>query len=119
MAVALPSPRTIDADAVPTLRWGIIGTGIAGRFVFAMHSHTTQRAFAVAARNPEKTRAFADEHIIEVVHESASALISDPNVDAVYISTPHPQHHRLALEAIARQACAGGEADRDVGDRGA
>ena len=101
MTVVLPSPRMIEVDSVPTLRWGIIGTGIAGPFVRAMHLHTTQRAVAVAARNPEKTRTFAREHAIEVVYDDASALFADPSIDVVYISTPHPQHHRLALEAIA------------------
>jgi predicted dehydrogenase len=101
MALVLPSPRQIAPDSVPVLRWGIIGTGIANQYVHAMHAHTTQKAVAVAARNPEKTYAFASTHGIEVVHTDASALIADPNVDAVYVSTPHPQHHRQGLEAIA------------------
>ncbi|GAB3391404.1 Gfo/Idh/MocA family oxidoreductase [Humibacter soli] len=101
MTAALPSPRVIAFDSGPALRWGIIGTGIAQQFVSAMHAHTHQRAVAVAARDPQKTRAFAAEHGIEVVHDDTSALVTDPNVDAVYISTPHPNHHALTLEAIA------------------
>jgi predicted dehydrogenase len=97
----LPAPRLIPADSVPALRWGIIGTGIAGSFVHAIHAHTTQRATAVAARDAEKTRAFADEHGIPTVHPTASALINDADIDVVYIATPHPLHHDLALEAIA------------------
>ena len=56
---------------------------------------------AVAARDEAKTRAFAREHGIPTVHGHPTALINDPEVDVVYIATPHPLHHDLALEAIA------------------
>jgi predicted dehydrogenase len=100
MSFTLPAPRPIPADSVPALRWGIIGTGIAGRFVTALHAHTAQRALAVAARDAAKTSAFAAEHGIPNVHKHAAALIADPAVDVVYIATPHPQHFDLAIEAI-------------------
>lgn len=101
MSLTLPEPRLLAADAVPSLRWGVIGTGIAGSFVGALHAHTAQRAVAVAARDRAKTRAFAAEHGIATVHTETSALIGDAEVDVVYIATPHPLHHDLALEAIA------------------
>jgi predicted dehydrogenase len=101
MSVSLPDPRLLAADSVPALRWGVIGTGIAGPFVNALHAHTTQRAVAVAARDAAKTAAFAREHGIGTVHDDVTALIDDPQVDVVYISTPHPLHHGQALEAIA------------------
>ena len=101
MSVSLPSPRLLAADSVPTLRWGVIGTGIAGGFVHALHAHTTQRAVAVAARDAAKTQAFARQHGIGTVHDSPSALVEDPQVDVVYVATPHPLHHDQALEAIA------------------
>jgi predicted dehydrogenase len=101
MTTTLPAPRLIDPVTVPALRWGVIGTGIADRFVEALHAHTTQRAVAVAARDAAKTQAFADRHGIAAVSTGTSALINDPDVDVVYIATPHPLHHALALEAIA------------------
>ncbi len=101
MTLTLPAPRVIDPAAVPVLRWGVIGTGIAGNFVKALHSHTAQRAVAVAARDAARTHAFATEHGIDAVCTDASALIADPDIDVVYIATPHPLHHALALEAIA------------------
>lgn len=101
MTLALPRPRLISADSVPALGWGVIGTGIGGRFVHAIHAHTAQRAVAVAARDEAKTRAFASEHGIPTVHGNPTALINDPGVDVVYIATPHPMHHDFALEAIA------------------
>jgi len=101
MPLSLPAPRLLPADGVPSLRWGVVGTGIAARFVDALHAHTTQRVVAVTARDAEKTADFALEHRIPTVHVSVSALVNDPRVDVVYISTPHPLHRDLALEAIA------------------
>ncbi|EZP26792.1 Gfo/Idh/MocA family protein [Microbacterium oleivorans] len=97
----LPAPRLIDPAAVPALRWGVIGTGIADQFVHAIHAHTVQRAVAVTARDAEKTRAFADAHGIGSVHASVDALVNDPEVDVVYVATPHPLHREQALAAIA------------------
>ncbi len=101
MPPSLPSHRPLPVESVPALRWGVIGTGIAGSFVAALHAHTAQRAVAVAARDAAKTQAFAIDHGIATVHGNPTALIDDPQVDVVYIATPHPLHHDLALEAIA------------------
>ncbi len=101
MSLTLPAPRPLDSVSVPVLRWGVIGTGIAGEFVGAIHAHTAQRAVAVAARDRAKTEAFAAEHSITRVHQNPTALIEDADVDVVYVATPHPLHHDLALEAIA------------------
>jgi predicted dehydrogenase len=101
MTSTLPEPRLIDPASVPALRWGVIGTGIAGNFVKALHSRTAQRAVAVTARDAAKTQAFATEHGIDAVYPDTSALIARPDIDVVYIATPHPLHHDLALEAIA------------------
>lgn len=97
----IPAPRLIDPAAVPALRWGVIGTGIADQFVHAIHAHTVQRAVAVTARDAAKTRAFAERHGIARVHASVDGLLADAEVDVVYVATPHPLHRELALAAIA------------------
>ncbi|MEV5042084.1 Gfo/Idh/MocA family protein [Microbacterium sp. LMI1x-1-1.1] len=97
----LPAPRLIDPAAVPALRWGVIGTGIADQFVHAIHTHTTQRAVAVTARDTTKTHAFAERHGIARTHDSVDELVADPDVDVVYVATPHPLHREQALAAIA------------------
>jgi predicted dehydrogenase len=81
----------------------VLGTGwISSRFTEALHSHTTQRMVAAASRDADRATAFAREHRIERSHGSYEALVSDPDVDVVYVATPHPMHLRdaaLALEA--------------------
>jgi predicted dehydrogenase len=56
---------------------------------------------AVAGRSPERARAFAEAHGIKRWHESHEALVADPQVDIVYVASPHSEHKRLALLAIA------------------
>ncbi len=83
------------------LRWGILATGgIAALFVkdLQMHAHVVS---AVGSRSEVSARAFADRFGIARVHGSYEALCADPEVDAIYVATPHPMHHanaRLALE---------------------
>ena len=66
-----------------------------------MHAHTDQRAVAVAGRSPERAKAFAEAHGIGRWHESHEALVADPKIDIVYVASPHSEHKRLALLAIA------------------
>ncbi len=55
---------------------------------------------AVADRSPERREAAKRRYPWIAIHEDASALIADPNVDAVAIATPVASHFEVALEAI-------------------
>jgi predicted dehydrogenase len=85
------------------LRWGIIGTGgIAQTFALDLELTDSGRIVAVGSRAQDTADAFADTHDIPNRHASYEALVADPEVDAVYVATPHPWHHdnaMLALEA--------------------
>jgi predicted dehydrogenase len=99
----LPEPTFFVPDrGEPRLRWGMIGTGwIAEYFAPAVRRHTTQVLAAVTSRTPERAAAFAARHGIERVHPSAEALVSDPDVDVVYIAAPQSEHLTLGMLAIA------------------
>jgi len=58
------------------------------------------RAVAVSSRSLDRARAFADRHGIERAHGSYPEIIADPDVDVLYVATPHPQHHAIALGAL-------------------
>ncbi|RSM43373.1 gfo/Idh/MocA family oxidoreductase [Amycolatopsis balhimycina DSM 5908] len=85
------------------LRWGIMGTGlIAGVFAEDLKLTGSGVVAAVGSRTAGSAARFADEHRVPVRHSSYEALANDPDVDVVYVATPHPLHHgnaRLALEA--------------------
>lgn len=58
-------------------------------------------ATAVASRSLDRAQAFADRFGVGRAYGSYAEIIADPEVDALYIATPHPQHHRVALAGIA------------------
>jgi len=100
--ISLPEPRFPDPSDAPALRWGVLAPGwIAGNFVRALHRHTGQRVVAVASRDPRRAQAFADEHGVARACSSYDELVADPQVDVVYVASPHPQHPEQALAAIA------------------
>ena len=102
MTFALPSPRTADPMAAPPLRWGMLGTGwIAERFVEALHTYSRQRVVAVGSRTAEKGAQFAAKHGIGRSLVGYEAVAADPEVDIVYVATPHSEHRDNALLAIA------------------
>lgn len=85
-----------------TIRWGILGTGgiaHAQTSDLLAHGHTVT---AVGSRSLASAEAFAGEFGIRTAHGSYEELVADPEVDAVYVATPHPFHApnaTLALEA--------------------
>ncbi|WP_295128024.1 Gfo/Idh/MocA family protein [uncultured Leifsonia sp.] len=100
-ALSLPSPRFPDPADAPALRWGVIGPGgIAADFTDALHAHTTQRMVACGSRSADRSAAFAAAHGVERAHGSYDALVADPEVDVVYVATPHSEHLEHALLAI-------------------
>ncbi|WP_232547237.1 Gfo/Idh/MocA family protein [Propioniciclava soli] len=97
----LPTPRTPDPAEAPPLRWGIIAPGnIAGALAHAVRTHTRQRLVACGSRSAERAEAFAREHGIERAYGSYEQLVADPEVDVVYIASPHSEHRAQALLAI-------------------
>ena len=84
-----------------TFRWGILGTGwIAEMFVTDLRA-TGIEVTAVGSRSQESADAFGSRFGIPPRHASYEALVADPEVDAVYVATPHPMHAANALLAIA------------------
>ncbi len=91
-----------DPMTAPPLRWGVLGPGgIAAAFVTAVHKHTRGQVVAVGSRSRDRAEHFATLHSIQRAHGSYEALVADPRVDAVYVASPHSEHHRHALLAIA------------------
>jgi predicted dehydrogenase len=76
-----------------TLNWGIMGTGkIARTFAKGVAGSTTGRLIAVGSRTHDTAEAFGAEFEIPHRHGSYAALVSDPEVQAIYISLPNHLH---------------------------
>lgn len=69
--------------------------------VTALSRHTRQQVVAVGSRTAESAAAFAARFAIPGVRAGQDELFDDPDVDLVYIASPHSEHHRQALAAIA------------------
>jgi predicted dehydrogenase len=82
------------------LRWGIISTGIiAHTLARSLSMSETGRLVAVASRSQEAASRFGQEFGVLHAHGSYEALLENPEVDAVYIATPHPSHAEWAVRA--------------------
>lgn len=84
------------------VRWGILGAGgIARAFVAGAAGSLTATVAAVGSRDQARARAFARDNGLPhaAAHGSYDALLSDPDIEAVYIATPHPYHAPWAVRA--------------------
>ena len=74
-------------------RWGIIGAGsIAGRFADALAALPNAETFAVGSRSRESADRFAEANGFSRAYGSYEDLAADPDIDVVYVATPHPFH---------------------------
>ncbi|MDO6759185.1 Gfo/Idh/MocA family oxidoreductase [Tamlana sp. 2_MG-2023] len=81
-----------------TINWGIIGLGkIANKFATDLQTVSGAKLYAVASRTQEKANAFAEKFNATKAYDSYKLLAEDPNIDAVYIATPHTFHKENTL----------------------
>lgn len=83
------------------IKWGIIGTGmISSTFATALNSMEDSEIVAVASRSKEKAGEFADRFHIGKAYGSYEELAKDPEIEVVYIGTPHTEHKANAALCI-------------------
>jgi predicted dehydrogenase len=83
------------------IRWAVVGPGrIAEKVVEDFEHVDGARVVAVASRSLQRAADFADRHGVERAYGSYAEVLSDPDVDVLYIATPHPQHAPIALAAL-------------------
>jgi predicted dehydrogenase/aryl-alcohol dehydrogenase-like predicted oxidoreductase len=82
------------------IAWGILGTGaIAHTFARGLAKSRTGKLVAAGSRAQASADAFAKEFGLARAHGSYEALLADPEVQAVYISTPHSSHAEWCIKA--------------------
>ncbi len=90
-------------------RWGILGTGnIAHQFARGLQALDDAELVAVGSRSQETADSFGDEFGVARRYATYEELANDPEVDAIYISSPHQQHKPntlLCLEAGKATLC--------------
>lgn len=92
-----------------TIRWGILATGtIAGAMAEALHAVPAAEIAAVASRTQQRADEFGDEWGIARRYGRYADLAADPDVDVIYVATPHNLHHdnmTLCLNAGKHVLC--------------
>ena len=80
------------------IRWGILGCGrIARKFAADLKLVDDAELIAVGARALSTAEAFASDFPSKHIHGSYEALVSDPEVDVIYVATPHALHHQHVM----------------------
>lgn len=80
------------------IRWGILGCGrIARKFAADLKLVDDAELIAVGARALSTAEAFASDFPSKHIHGSYEALVSDPEVDVIYVATPHALHHEHVM----------------------
>ena len=85
------------------LRWGILGLGkIAGQFCEDLQLIDGSSIEAVGSRSLEKAKAFGGRFDVEKCYASYAELMDDPDVDIIYIATPHDSHMQHTIAAMKK-----------------
>lgn len=83
------------------VRWGMVSAGrIANTFATDMQYVDNAEIVSVGARNLQAAQAFASQYQIPKAVEGYESIYQDPDIDAIYISTPHTFHSEQAIEAL-------------------
>lgn len=78
--------------------WAILGCGkIAGKFSNDLKLLPNANLYATASRDYQRAEQFANEHGFAKAYGSYEEMVADPNVDIVYVATPHSHHHEHAI----------------------
>lgn len=87
-----------------TYRWGILGAGrIADKFCTALNFVNGSEVYAIASRDAENAQAFAAKHNATKFYTSYIDLATDPNIDIIYIATPHAFHYEHTMLCLQHQ----------------
>ncbi|MBR3200715.1 MAG: Gfo/Idh/MocA family oxidoreductase [Mogibacterium sp.] len=82
------------------IRWAVLGTGVIANEMAQALQKSGKKLYAVGNRTYSKAVAFAEKYGVEKVYSDFNDMFTDPDVDAIYITTPHNTHIRFMRKAI-------------------
>ncbi len=81
-----------------TIRWGILGCGrIARKFAADLQRVSGSQLVAAGARSRHSVESFAEAFAVSHKHESYESLVADPDVDVIYVASPHGLHYEHVM----------------------
>src|SRR5262245_20691587 len=86
------------------IRWGILGCGkIAHKFAFDLRLVDDAALVAVASRDQARAAAFGAKYGAQFIFSDYESFVSSPEVDVIYIATPHGFHHEHTMLCLAHK----------------
>lgn len=83
------------------MKWAVLGTGVIANEMAQALQKNGKNIYAVANRTHQKAVDFAKKYQIGKVYDEMNDVFTDPEVDVIYITTPHNTHIEFMREAIA------------------
>ena len=94
-------PGSEAGARAPHLRWGVIGCGVIANEMAQTLAREGRALDGVANRTHEKAQAFGERYGVRRVYDTIDELIASPDVDAIYLTTPHNTHITYLRQALA------------------
>lgn len=82
------------------LKWAVLGCGVIANEMAQGLEQMGKHLYAVGNRTHDKAVAFAKKYDVQKVYDDFHEMFHDPEVDVVYITTPHNTHFEFAKEAL-------------------
>ncbi len=83
------------------LNWAVIGCGVIANEMANALASEGRKLYGIANRTLSKAEAFAEKYGVKKVYKSFEELYQDPEVDIVYITTPHNTHYKFIKQALS------------------
>lgn len=87
-------------EVIKDIRWAVLGTGVIANEMAQAIQKSGKKLYAVGNRTYSKAVAFAEKYSVEKVYSDFNDMFTDPEVDAIYITTPHNTHIGFMRKAI-------------------
>ncbi len=84
------------------LRWAVLGTGTIAHQMAEAFQSMGRALDAVGSRTPAKTAAFAQKYGIPKVYQDCGEMFTDPEIDIIYLATPHNTHITYLEKALSQ-----------------
>ena len=82
------------------LNWAVLGTGVIANEMAMTLQKMGKRLYAVANRTHEKAVRFGEKYGVTKVYDCMDEIFTDPNVDIIYLTTPHNTHYPFMKQAL-------------------
>lgn len=83
-----------------TFNWAVLGTGVIANQMAQALQEMGRSLYAVGNRTHEKALAFAEKYGVQKVYDQFEEMFTDPEIDVIYLTTPHNTHYGFMKQAL-------------------